>query len=198
MITEIKKGDRFLCLNKEPGTRFVKGKIYTAILDDVLENDLEAVQVDMHNSQQRDNFNKDFAAVQDEDTQQDLTREAIEQDEVERSTTAQINWNKITENYNKVEDLIKERTAKSTSTFQSITASLGDLLAYKNAKYGNSALEPINVFANKSKVGQRLDDKISRVRNSPELRKNDVADIIGYLILVCQENNWTNFDEFKD
>lgn len=102
------------------------------------------------------------------------------------------------EDFEQVKESVQERTAKSTATFQSITASLGDLLAYKNSKYGNSALEPLNIFGNKSKVGQRLDDKLSRVQNSPDLRKNDVADIIGYLILVCQENNWTTFDEFKD
>lgn len=84
-----------------------------------------------------------------------------------------------------------------TETFTSLL----NLLQYKNAKYGNSSLEPINVF---SKVGaetgllQRLDDKIARVKNNPELQKNDVADIIGYLVLICVQKGWKNFDEFKD
>lgn len=85
-----------------------------------------------------------------------------------------------------------------TSVFKEITDSLSSLLEYKNQKYGNSALEPLNVFEGKCKVGQRLDDKLSRVKNSSTLRKNDVADLIGYLILACKENGWTNFDELKD
>ena len=30
------------------------------------------------------------------------------------------------------------------------------------------------------------------------LGKNDVCDLIGYLFLTCQDNEWFNFDEFKD
>lgn len=82
--------------------------------------------------------------------------------------------------------------------FKKTTDSLASLLQYKNEKYGNSALKPLNVFANKTKVGQRLDDKLARIKNSDVLRKNDVADMLGYLLLVCEENGWDNFDEFKD
>lgn len=82
--------------------------------------------------------------------------------------------------------------------FQKISDGISDLLKYKNRKYGNSALDPINIFSGKTKVGDRLDDKLSRVKNSTELKKNDITDILGYLILVCSENGWTSFDEFKD
>jgi hypothetical protein len=82
--------------------------------------------------------------------------------------------------------------------FSETLNNLADLLKYKNTKYGNSALEPLEIFGNKCKVGTRLDDKISRVKNSNELKKNDIADLIGYLTLICVENNWSNFDEFKD
>lgn len=84
------------------------------------------------------------------------------------------------------------------SEFKKITDSISSLLDYKNMKYGNSALEPLSIFQGKTKVGQRIDDKLARVKNNESLQKNDVADIIGYLILVCKENNWNNFDEFKD
>lgn len=79
--------------------------------------------------------------------------------------------------------------------------SLKVLLLYKNEKYGNSGLEPINVFSKQSaETGllQRLDDKIARIKNSTELRKNDVADLFGYLALLCVSKGWDNFDEFKD
>ncbi|QQO97074.1 hypothetical protein Nekkels1_7 [Cellulophaga phage Nekkels_1] len=82
--------------------------------------------------------------------------------------------------------------------FKDITDSISSLLDYKNEKYGNSALEPINVFDGKCKSGKRIDDKISRVKNNEVIQKNDVADLIGYLILTCKEFGWTNFDEFKD
>ena len=82
--------------------------------------------------------------------------------------------------------------------FDKVLESIKSLLDYKNTKYGNSALEPMEIFQGKCKVGQRLDDKLARVKNSDSLKKNDVADLIGYLTLVCIENGWENFDEFKD
>jgi hypothetical protein len=83
--------------------------------------------------------------------------------------------------------------------FKETLLSLNSLLDYKNKKYGNAALEPLGIFEGKCKVGQRLDDKLARIKNSEkQLQKNDVADLIGYLTLVCVENGWNNFDEFKD
>ena len=94
--------------------------------------------------------------------------------------------------------LVDEDSPVDTNDFKKITDSIASILSYKNNKYGNSALNPISVFNGKSKVGQRADDKISRIQNSEKLQKNDVADLLGYLILICQENGWDNFDEFKD
>lgn len=86
----------------------------------------------------------------------------------------------------------------NTTQFHKVLSSLADLLQYKNEKYGNSALEPLEIFGNKSKAGTRLDDKLARIKNSTSLKKNDIADCIGYLSLICVENGWDNFDEFKD
>tara|TARA_R110002073_G_scaffold148366_4_gene301517 strand:+ start:19825 stop:20415 length:591 start_codon:yes stop_codon:yes gene_type:complete len=86
----------------------------------------------------------------------------------------------------------------SQPNFKKITDSIADLLKYKNEKYGNAALEPLEIFQGKCKVGQRLDDKLARVKNGGELQKNDIADLIGYLTLVCVENGWDSFEEFKD
>jgi len=68
-----------------------------------------------------------------------------------------------------------------------ICDSMKDLLLYKNEKYGDSALNPSNIFykgdaTNSIKI--RLDDKIGRVRNCEETRVNDVCDIIGYCVLL--------------
>jgi hypothetical protein len=63
------------------------------------------------------------------------------------------------------------------------------LLISKNAKYGNSALEPLGVFSQLSaKQGLlvRIDDKLKRIKNG-SLDKDDedvVNDLIGYLVLL--------------
>jgi hypothetical protein len=88
--------------------------------------------------------------------------------------------------------------SENQNIFDKTLNSLSVLLKYKNEKYGNSALEPLQIFSNKCKVGTRLDDKLARVKNSDKLAKNDIADLIGYLTLICVENNWNNFDEFHD
>jgi len=60
----------------------------------------------------------------------------------------------------------------------------------KNAKYGDSALNPARVFSRASKVEQilvRIDDKISRIQRGAGLigRDEDVInDLIGYLVLL--------------
>ena len=47
-------------------------------------------------------------------------------------------------------------------------------------------------------IYQRLDDKLSRIKNSDEPMKNDVFDLIGYLILLCVKKGWTDFTELID
>lgn len=91
-------------------------------------------------------------------------------------------------------DRIEESNNNIAKTFDS----LKDLVQYKNKQYGNSALNPLDIFAKKCKYGYRLDEKLSRIQNSEDLRKNDIADLIGGLVLVCQEFGWDNFEEFKD
>jgi len=83
-----------------------------------------------------------------------------------------------------------------------VLSSMRSLLEHKNEKYGNAALEPLNIFAKSGNgIEVRIDDKLQRVKNRDEnepLRKNDVSDLIGYLTLLCVQNDWINFDEFKD
>lgn len=79
--------------------------------------------------------------------------------------------------------------------------SLKDILIEKNKRYGNSALEPIRVFSKATNIEQllvRCDDKLKRIANSNELRKNDVADLTNYLILLCIAKEWTDFSELLD
>ena len=64
-----------------------------------------------------------------------------------------------------------------------------DLLVEKNKAYGNSALEPANIFANGSAVENlcsRIDDKLMRIKNKGinDSTEDTIKDLIGYLILL--------------
>lgn len=96
-----------------------------------------------------------------------------------------------------------ERTAiKDTrQKITNIVTNLEIVLHEKNKRYGDSACSPLEVFTGKTTplgLGVRIDDKLSRVKNSESLRKNDVFDLMGYLVLLCAANNWTDFSEFID
>ena len=67
-------------------------------------------------------------------------------------------------------------------------ALIGNLLRAKNTLYGNSALEPINIFSKQSPtegIKLRIDDKLKRIKNlSPNDTEDTILDLIGYLILL--------------
>lgn len=90
------------------------------------------------------------------------------------------------------------------TTATKLTAVYNGLLVLqleKNKRYGDSALYPLGIFSKVSSNEQikcRLDDKLSRVRNSNDLRKNDVCDIIGYLVLLCITENWLEYEDLLD
>lgn len=76
-----------------------------------------------------------------------------------------------------------------------------EFLLEKNKRYGDSALNPIQVFSNKSaeeQIRARLDDKLRRIKNSGELRKNDVSDCFGYIALLMISRGWLEFEEFLE
>ncbi len=64
-----------------------------------------------------------------------------------------------------------------------------DVVVSKNARYGNSALEPVRIFSRASTDEQllvRLDDKLSRIaKGRDDLDDEDVlVDLVGYLVLL--------------
>lgn len=86
-----------------------------------------------------------------------------------------------------------------------VLVSAEHLLQIKNRRYGDSMQKPVNVFVkakdnltNDIAIRKRLDEKIARIANADELRKNDVADLIGYLVLLCIDKNWLNFEDLID
>lgn len=99
--------------------------------------------------------------------------------------------------------LYSETLTESQEKIVEICDSIKDLLLYKNQKYGDSALNPNNIFykgdsTNSIKI--RLDDKIGRIKNCEETRINDVADVIGYctLLLVSVGAEKKDFEKLKD
>lgn len=90
--------------------------------------------------------------------------------------------------------------APTSELIMRVCSSIRDVLLEKNKRYGNSAIAPIRIFSNadpESGILIRLDDKLSRIKNSTELRKNDVFDLLGYLTLLCVQKEWT-FDDLID
>jgi hypothetical protein len=81
-----------------------------------------------------------------------------------------------------------------------LTDSLVMLLSIKNERYGNSALEPLEgiKYTAEDGIKIRLTDKLKRIINSDELRKNDLADVLGYTLLLCVNKEFDNFDDLID
>lgn len=73
---------------------------------------------------------------------------------------------------------------------------IADFLVGKNRAYGNSAADPIGVFAGRldplAQIDVRIDDKLNRLRKGSEYPGDDtVLDLTGYLILrmIVKETN---------
>lgn len=84
---------------------------------------------------------------------------------------------------------------------ENILDNISGVLIEKNRKYGNAALEPLGLFYkgdNITSITIRIDDKISRIKNSEVLRKNDMFDLLGYSILLgISKNYWNIPEEYK-
>ena len=64
-----------------------------------------------------------------------------------------------------------------------------DLLKTKNAAYGNTALNPTNIFSKLNAteaICARIDDKLARINNKGinDLTEDTIDDLIGYLLLL--------------
>lgn len=89
-----------------------------------------------------------------------------------------------------VQDLIREECD-----------SIKNLLLSKNAKYGNSAVQPKRIFSKQNSIEQikvRIDDKLSRIQNmgsAADLDEDTVKDLIGYLILLKVSEKVSKIEE---
>lgn len=69
-----------------------------------------------------------------------------------------------------------------------VCADMADFLVEKNRAYGNSAAEPVSIFAKRvdklAQIDVRIDDKLSRLQKGHEYPGDDtVKDLAGYLLL---------------
>jgi len=111
------------------------------------------------------------------------------------------------ENLKEVLDFLNGKTNKEEHTsiqvqwaIEQVTESLKELLLEKNKRYGNSALEPLEgiKYTPEDGIKIRITDKLKRIINSKELRKNDIADMLGYMILLCVYKEWLSFKDLID
>lgn len=92
-------------------------------------------------------------------------------------------------------------TQETRQAIVDVCFGLKDFLLEKNEHYGDSALDPVRIFSNADPGEQilvRLDDKLSRIRNSDGLRRNDVVDLAGYLVLLMVQHEWTDMSDLID
>jgi len=75
-----------------------------------------------------------------------------------------------------------------------VTNSIAELLITKNRKYGNSALEPINIFNDQTpyeKILTRIDIKLERIKANGlngDIKYDSLNDLISYLLLLKLAN----------
>lgn len=87
-------------------------------------------------------------------------------------------------------------TTKTQNSIKWTCNEIRDLLLAKNKAYGDSALEPDNIFSkldSSQAICARIDDKLSRIKNVglDDKTEDTLDDLIGYLILlkVSRERN---------
>jgi hypothetical protein len=97
--------------------------------------------------------------------------------------------------YDNIQDYLNPLYLKpKKSYFQEVTEGICELLTEKDKRYGSFIETPLGIFEGKCASGRDIDKKLSRIKNADELRLNDVADTIGYLILAMKEKNWSKQD----
>ena len=75
-----------------------------------------------------------------------------------------------------------------------MTNNITELLISKNTAYGNTALNPTNVFSklnSREAICARIDDKLSRISNRGinDKTEDTIDDLIGYLLLLKMAMN---------
>ena len=93
---------------------------------------------------------------------------------------------------NNTENSLKEFNFKEE--LLKMTNNITELLISKNTDYGNTALNPTNVFSklnSREAICARIDDKLSRISNRGinDKTEDTIDDLIGYLLLLKMAMN---------
>ena len=77
----------------------------------------------------------------------------------------------------------------SKQRIKEVTDKVCEMLQEKNDAYGNSALEPINIFSKgnaSDSLRARIDDKLARIKNRGinDETEDTLFDLCGYLVLL--------------
>jgi len=85
--------------------------------------------------------------------------------------------------------MINSSETTSQKKIRQVGQEVIDLLIEKNKSYGDSALNPANIFARGNAVenlASRIDDKLMRIKTQgfKGYGEDNVKDLIGYLILL--------------
>ena len=113
-------------------------------------------------------------------------------------------WNKkyfIEQGYFMILPAEEINDSTTQEKIQTLFSNFKDFLQEKNKRYGDSVINPVKVFSKvepENKACIRLDEKLQRIINSDELRKNDVSDTFGYLALLMIDKGWLTFEEMLD
>tara|TARA_R110000765_G_scaffold55471_1_gene109947 strand:- start:693 stop:1142 length:450 start_codon:yes stop_codon:yes gene_type:complete len=80
-------------------------------------------------------------------------------------------------------------TKKTQNSIKWTCNEIRDLLVRKNQAYGDSAIEPDNIFSKLDStqgICARIDDKLSRIKNTglDDATEDTLDDLIGYLVLL--------------
>ena len=83
-----------------------------------------------------------------------------------------------------------------------VISEVKDLLIEKNRAYGDSAINPSNIFSNGDaldSLGARIDDKLMRIKNTgiTDETEDTLMDLIGYLVLYKVAMIKEKVDEFE-
>jgi len=83
----------------------------------------------------------------------------------------------------------KWKNAEFADQLDAVAESITNLLKEKNAAYGNTALEPVNIFSKLDSVEAikaRIDDKLSRIAHVGlnDNTEDTARDLVGYLLLL--------------
>ena len=87
---------------------------------------------------------------------------------------------------------------KAQDNIKTVIAEVWDLLIMKNKQYGNSALEPMGIFAKGSAeelIRVRIDDKLNRLLQGDESIESD-EDIVADYSNTLTLNKWAK--QFKE